>query len=305
MIKVELPPDIKQEQMEKIESKIILEFIRHGKRDKDDLRPDEEISLNQEGRQMSQEKGQILNPQARVSRAWGSQLKRAQETALLVMLPETNIDSDVNNFDELLIQKQGIKKLIIDKRLGYDLSGDSGKESIEAFKEKKYISHVIEKSDQLAIEMGDKISTTYTRHAANIAEIISRYSILGNNFNRLCSKQKDKYGQSRYEKFGDQLERYLGTHSGITEFFLAKIIEKINGIEKREEFINSLGGGFKETEGMRVEIINKGNEQRILICYKIEGEDKELSITKKILEEIIEDKNIFEKEVDNQIIHNE
>lgn len=183
--------------------------------------------------------------------------------------------------------------------MGYDLSGPSGGESLKAFEEKKYIPHIIEKSDQLALETGDKISTTYTRHAGNLAEIIYRYYKIGNNFNHLVSKQNSKYDQF----VGNQLERYLGTHSGITEFFLAKIIEKTEGLEKRDEFIKFLGNGFKETEGMKVEIIKNGKEEKILIHYGINGISKEISINKELLTDIIKEREKFDSLVD-EVVNN-
>lgn len=293
MFKLEKAHEIEK----KIRTKVILEFMRHAKRDKDDPNPDEEIRLNEEGRKMSKKKGEILSPQKNVSLAWGSQFKRAQETSLHAMLQEIGVDDSLEEMDAEISkhQKYG-KKIIVDKRLGYDLSGSSGGESLKAFKEKRYIPYVIEKSDQLSIKAGDKISTTYTRHAGGLAEIIYRYSQVGNNFNCLVSEKKDKY-----ERFGNQLERYLGTHSGIQEFFLAKVIEKNEGIEKRNNFIKLLGGGFKETEGMRVEIINDENEQEITIYYQLGGKNEKLVVEKKLLEEIIEERNAFEKKVNENI----
>lgn len=278
-----------------IETRVVLEFFRHGKRDKDDTKSDVEIRLNQEGRQMSKDKGRELKPQAEVSLALGSQLQRAQETSLRVMLPEIDSDASLEEINEIIRQEQKVgKKLIVDSRLGYNLSGSSGKESTKAFEEKRYLSHMIEQSDQLAIEMKDGISSTYIRHAGDIAEIIYRYLKIGNNFNRIVVKQKNKY-----DKLGNQLERYLGTHSGITEMFLAKIIERIMGMRDRDEFIRSLNGGFKETEGMRVEIINDGNEQKINTQYQINGNIENLIIDKQILESIINERAEFEEKIIN------
>lgn len=286
-------PEQNMEGEKVIETKIVLEFMRHGKRDKDDPRPDEKVRLNQEGRQMAQDKGRELNPQAEVAVAWGSQLERAQETSLHAMLPEIDVNASLEEMEELIAEEQKVgKKLVVDARLGYDLSGPSGEESLKAFKEGRYLSHMIEKSDQLAIEMNDKISTTYIRHAGNLAELIYRYSKIGNNFNRIASEQKGKYDQ-----FGNQLERYLGTHSGITELFLAKVMEKNGGTEKRDEFIKSLGNGFKETEGMRVEISNTGKGQKILIQYEINGKKEELTIDEELLKRIIQERKEFEEKV--------
>ena len=48
-------PETGREQ-ERLETKIVLEFIRHGERDKPDPRPDEDIRLNSHGIQASKKK---------------------------------------------------------------------------------------------------------------------------------------------------------------------------------------------------------------------------------------------------------
>lgn len=148
--------------------------------------------------------------------------------------------------------------------------------------------HLIEKSDQRAIETNDKESSTYTRFAGNIAEILDRYAKIGDNFNRIVSKT------DKYEKFGNQLERYLGTHQGVAECFLAKALEKIEDIEKRDEFVKAVGGGFGESEGIHIEIINSGNEQKIKIDYEINGSKESMEIDRSVLEGIIDERKEFE-----------
>ena len=288
MFKEKLPS---AEEEREIQSKVVLEFMRHGKRDKDDQNPDAEIRLNEEGRIMSQKKGKSLSPQKEVSLAWGSQLRRAQETAIRAMLPEIDVGDSLEDIEQLIVDEQKVgKKLIVDPRLGYNLSGPSGKETYRAFKEGRYIPYVVEESDQAAITMNDKVSTTYLRHAGNIAEIISRYAKIGKNFNQIVTKKEDEY-----KKYDNRMERYLGTHSGILEFFLIKVKEKVEGIDGRDEFIKYLGDGFKETEGMRVEIINVGSDQQILVHFTAEGKDEEILIDDQLLDSIIEERAEFEK----------
>jgi N-formylglutamate amidohydrolase len=281
-----------QEQEKQIETKIILEFMRHGKKEDDKTKTDEEIRLTEQGRVMAKEKGESLNPQAGVALAWGSPKKRTQETALHAMLPDISINQTLEEIEEFISKEQKYgKKLVVDERLSFEIDGPEGKEMIEAFKAGRYLQYLVNESDRRAIDLKDEISSTYSRFAGNIAEIIHRYSVIGNNFNNIASKKDD------YEKFGNQLERYLGSHQGVVEGFVAKVLEETEGNEKRDEFINSLGSGFTETEGIRVEVVNTGKDQKIIINYKINEQNKSLEISKELLEKIIKDRHEFEKKI--------
>lgn len=281
-----------------VETKIILEFMRHGEKDPNKTEPiqtDEEVRLTEKGRKMAQDKGKEFDPQSEVSLAWGSPKQRTQETALHAMLPEISENATLEEMKEIIKEEQKVgKKIAEDSRLSFTLEGPAGKEMLQAFKEGKYLQFLIESSDKRAIELGDKISSTYFRYAGNIAEILNRYTKVGDNFNKIASSKDD------YEKFGNQLERYLVTHQGVAEGFVAKVLEKTQGAEKRDEFINSVGGGFKETEGIHVEINNKGDEQEISITYSLNGNKETVKIDKELLEEIIEDRKMFEKEVNKE-----
>jgi hypothetical protein len=208
------------------------------------------------------------------------------------MLPDINKDANPEEIEEIISREQKIgKKFIEDERLDFNFNGPEGKEIDEAFDEETFLRFLVEKSDKRAIELQDKESSTYSRFAGNIAEIISRYSAIGDSFNRIASNKDD------YKKFGNQMERYLGTHQGVVEGFVAKVLEKTQGVEKRNEFIDSLGNGFKETEGIRIEVINKGAEQKIIVNLKINGKTESLEINRDLIEDIINERNEFEKHI--------
>lgn len=275
-----------------VETKVILEFMRHSKKESDETKTDEEARLTEEGRKMAQERGMSLEPQKEVSLAWGSPKQRTQETALHVMLPEIDENMTLEEMKETIAQEQKIGgKIKEDLRLNFDVSGPEGKEMFEAFKEGKYLQYLIEKSDQRAIELKDKVSSSYARYAGNIAEIVSRYTKIGNNFNRIASQKED------YEEFGNQLERYITTHQGVVEGFLAKVLEEKEGVEKRDEFIKALGKGFKELQGIHVEIINDGSQQKIRIDYTVNDKAESVEIDNELLEKIIKDRADFEEQV--------
>lgn len=142
------------------------------------------------------------------------------------------------------------------------------------------------------------------RHAGNISEILERYIRIGNNFNKLVSKANEK----EREEYGNRLERYLGSHQGVLETFILKILEKTQGKEKRDEYIKAIGDGFKETQGFRVEIVNVGDEQKILLTYETpdksgneDFKEETIEIDKNLIGEIIEERKKFEKEVERNV----
>ena len=277
---------------EKIKTKIILEFMRHGEKESDKTKSDEEVRLTEKGRMMAKEKGEEIDPQKEVALAWGSPKKRTQETAFRAMLPDIDPNASLEEIEEIIKEEQKFgRKLIVDERLGFDLNGPMGQEMFAAFKEGKYLQYLINESDKRAIELGDDTSSSYLRYAGNISEIINRYAKIGDNFNRIASKD------GKYEEFGNQLERYLATHQGVAEGFVAKILEETQGPEKRDEFISSVGSGFKETEGIHLEIQNNGNHQEITITYQINGNKETITVSRDLIENIIKDREDFEKKI--------
>ena len=196
------------EDEKEITTKIILEFMRHGDKEIDKSKADEEIRLSQKGRMQAIEKGKELNPQAEVSLAWASPKKRTQETAYHVILAkEENINPDdsLEEMENTISQELKVgKKIIQDKRLNLGSNGSLRKELLDAYKNGQYIEFLVEKSDQRAIDLGDRISSSYSRFAGNTAEIIYRYIKIANNFHRLAGNT------DKCEEYGNQLERYLG-----------------------------------------------------------------------------------------------
>ncbi len=310
----------------KIETKIILEFMRHGEKEIDpntsDIDPsksDKEICLTPKGREQVNVKGRKINSNARISVALGSSRRRAKETSARVMLANENMPEnasleEINDMIDKKFQNEqmldrdynyGIKskKIIEDKRLDFNAYGPVGKEEHQAMFRGEYFQYLVKESDKRAVELSDKESTTYLRYAGNISEILQRYIKIGNNFNKLVSKASE----NEREKYSNRLERYLGSHQGVLEPFVLKILEKTQGKEKRDEYIEAVGSGFKETQGFRVEIINNSEDQKIVLTYEVpnnNGDDPEketLEIDKKLIEEIIEERKKFEEEVERSV----
>jgi len=277
-----------------VKTKVILEFMRHGEKETSKDKPNPELRLTEKGRRQADEKGKKLEPHPERAIAWGSPRKRTRETALRVMLAEKGLkpDASLDDIEEMIKQEIKVgRKAGIDERLNYDFNGPAGKEVTEAYKNKKLLYFLVNESDKRALELNDTESTTYTRLAGNISEIIFRYLKVADNFNRLASENE------RYKKFGGQLERYLGTHLGVVESFIAKVLEKTKGRKERDKFVEALNNqGFKETQGIKVEINNLGKEQEILLTYELNEDKKEsIKIDEELLREIIEERRSFEQ----------
>jgi len=311
MFKEKFLPVERKEAEKNVETKVVLEFMRHGKKEIDPSKSDDrEIRLSEEGRKMADEKGEKINPDAKISVAWGSPRKRTQETSGRAMFAGENLPQDasleeMNGMIEEKFQNEQMldkdypygvksKKIIEDERLGFNAHGPVGKEEDDA---PNFFQYIVDKSDSRAVELGDKESSTYLRYAGNIFEILQRYIKIGNNFNKLVSKSNGS------EEYGNRLERYLGSHQGVLEPFILKILEKTQGKEKRNEYIKAIGDGFHETHGFRVEITNNGGDQKILLTYETpnnngdDSKEETLEIDKKLIEEIIEERNEFEEKV--------
>jgi len=290
-------PEKNLESKEKPSSKIVLEIFRHGEKEYRKDVPNKELRLTPIGRYQAAIKGKEIEPQPDVAVAIGSPRRRTQETAGRVMLakkdeitPEMSLE-EIEKFIELE-SKYG-KKIISDPRLDYSLEGPLGKKMEENFKIGRCLQYIAYESDKDAIELKDKKSSTYSRAAGNVAEIIKKYTKIAANFDKIVKKNPEKY-----KKYNNQMERYLGSHLGVTELFLIKILEKIKGTEYRNKFIESLDNGFRETEGFRVEINNTSQGPKIEIKYKMNDKNESMEISPKIIDEIIKERDELEKKIE-------
>ena len=70
----------------------------------------------------------------------------------------------------------------------------------------------------------------------------------------------------------------------------------------KDEFVRSVGSGFAETEGVHIEIVNRGTDQTIRMTYGVKdphnGDRKEtIDIGADVLKKIIEDREKFDMQV--------
>lgn len=254
-------------------AKIELHFFRHSIREKDPNKPNNDQLLTPEGRQLAKQKS---SPDTNIeqSLAWGSPRPRAQETAGLIM---AGAEADITGQETLAELKnkldQSLKlgsKIGIDERLNFndDVTTPYGKEFNEAFKKGKFLRFLVEKSDQLGKELNDPEAGTYSRMAGQIAEIIKKYLAIAPQWEKLVRDESKNYS--------NKLERFLGSHQGVLESFLAKVIELTKGAAVRDEFVVAVNSqGFDFVEGLNVEIKNNDqSEPEVHITFQKEKNGK-------------------------------
>jgi hypothetical protein len=286
----------KQAEIEKpLETEVKLEIFRHSKKENAPEKPNMEVRLTPEGRELAREKGKTFNPNINVSVAGASPFDRTAETAMLIMganEEKIKVDDSLAEMDKKIAEEIKFgKKIFRDERLGLDLVNNK-EEGMAAIKAGNYMDWLANRSDEKAILMGDVESTTYLRQAGNVAYFVDRYSKIGNNFNKLAA-EKNKEG----EEFPNHLERYIGTHQNVAEAFVAEVIKFQDSPEAQQKFVKDIKNCWPETEGISLRIINKGPEQSILLSYKDQGEPKEIDLKSETVQKIISRRETFEEGV--------
>ena len=269
----------------KKETKIDLHFFRHSIKSSDQVSAsDSGVLLSDAGRVLSKEKAftDVNHNQAMV---FGTSRLRTQETGALVMAGESPDITGDETLDEL---KEKINKdlkigsrIAVDNRLNFmdDESTPLGKKLHEAIARKEYLKFIVEESDKVAKETGDTSGANYSRKAADIARVIQKYITISPRWSGIVNDKSEKYTPV--------LERYLGTHQGMQESFIAKLLEKTDGVAARDAFVASLGNvGFDYIEGFEVKIsTNPNGEISVDASYK--SKDPKISFNKRIPKALI------------------
>ncbi|HEY5221310.1 MAG TPA: histidine phosphatase family protein [Candidatus Paceibacterota bacterium] len=255
------------EAQEPYSSRIELSFMRHAQKEKAPEKRDEDILLSPTGREQAMAKDRAANVDQAV--AFGTSRKRTRETAALAMAGgEDDIagDETLEELQEKLDTDLKVgSKIGIDERLNFvlDETTEFGKEGYDAFNKGEYLKFLVENSDALAEKLGDKDSTTYSRAASKIAQVIEKYVQIAPQWDKLVNKEDSAYSET--------LERFLSSHQGILECFLAKVIEQTKGKKERDEFVELLGNqGFGFAEGFKTDIVMRDGKPEIDISYRKE-----------------------------------
>lgn len=278
------------ENNEKKNSKILLHFFRHSIKESDNVGShDFGVKLSEEGRKLAKENS-FNSKNLNQSVAFGSKRIRAQETTGFVMAGSKDDITGSESLEELKEKlntnmKVG-SKIGVDDRLNFNDSRDTplGEKQYEAYDRGEYLKFIIEESDRVTKETGDKSKGNYSHKAAEIARIVGKYLKIGPNWNKLVADEGKGYT--------DTLERFMGTHQGMCESFLSKVIEKTDGLEERNNFMKAIGTqGFGYVEGFNTLIETINGIQHLKVSFNKETQDGKYTFEKvvpvHILQEII------------------
>ncbi len=324
---------------EQIATEVRLQIFRHGiKAAKGEGQGDKDIVLSEQGREGARAKaiaGGELN-----ALAYGSPRVRSQETAAYVMSgsgldsldgikKELMFERDISRDKNFTITEDTFKtftkgsskmenplqqtRVAVDERLDFneDDKSEYGKKFYADFAAGKYLPFLFNESDAYAKEVGDTEGSTYSRFAGNVAEIIEKYYTASDAWNKIKNRPDD--GKSE-EYIGATLNRLLGTHAGVGECFLGKLIEKMKGPEEKEKFLHLfdvkngdkvVNNGFDYVEGFDVRIKQEGTDKKIFISYKKDLPDNtqyvfEEEVPKKVIDELVEEGNLS-KQVNQKV----
>jgi broad specificity phosphatase PhoE len=279
-------PKFESQETKEVSSEIALKFFRHSIKENDKTKHDAEIRLTEEGRDLARSN---YDPETKNAVAFGSSRKRAQETAGLIM-SGSEAESLEKMEEELNKDLNYGSKLGVDKRLDFNSADESeyGKKLLESFFGGTYLKFLTEKSDSLARELGQEKAETYSFMASQIGEIVQKYFKAADAWGKLLDDQPDKYDSNK-------LERFLGTHQGVSESFLAKVIEKTKGVAERDRLVEVLNQrGFDYNEGFEVDIKGSGDNKTVRIAYRKELPSGEIysfneELPNEVLDEIVEE----------------
>ena len=273
--------------------RVVLHLFRHGQAERDPNKSNQAFELSDAGRQQALGKSKLISDNYNLDQsvAFGSPRIRAQQTAGFAMAGET-VDAITGDesLDELK-QKidEGIKvgsKIGVDPRLDFYLDKNTpfGREAYEAvFITQDYMRFLVNRSDKLAIETGDQKASTYSRQASDVAKIVNKYIQVGERWNQLVES-------GAYED--PKLERFLGSHGGVVESFLLKVVERVKGVLERDKLLMLMPHQFDYTEGIDVTLVGHGPEQTIHIVFrKIDPQnpDRNFEFNEDVPREIIEE----------------
>jgi len=289
---------------------IRLEFFRHDKKEtKKEEQPNETVRLTKEGRVHATKAGNSQDPHSEVAIIYASPRQRSQETAYRHMFAtEPNITNEMSLEDiqamidaELVAQgglnKGQLKKEIITDHLNFqwDTSTPLGAEVEEHYIQKKdALLFVWQSSDRRAHELHDLTSTTYSRAAGNIAELVLKYVKILPRWEQIVKNHPEKY-----KEFKNELQRFFGSHQSVTECFLMKVIEKTQGKEAVLKFFAHLPNknGFDFSEGFTFSIESMQDGQPNLL---IRFHDQTWNIQVSMIDEMIRERDELNQSIMEQ-----
>jgi hypothetical protein len=206
-----------------------------------------------------------------------------------------------NQIEDLIQEMSGTNARVrVDNRLNFvdDKHAPLGSLLQQAYVDAVYLRTIVEESNQIAIAQGGEYTATYTGKAAQVADMFNDYFKAAARLREVSKKvqadQAEKHGEDLVQSSSD-FERFLGSHQGLLESFMLKVVENTEGVEARDELMGSLGaGGFDESEGFDVTITELGGVvtgELVYVNKRPEAlvQTKTIALTQELLEGIIEE----------------
>lgn len=278
-----------------VKSRIELDMFRHSMKEKKDPEggnDDSKIALTPEGRLFAMEQG---SDGGDTSLVYSSGRDRTSETGLYKMAGgNEEITGKEEGLAELLEKVDSElnigSRLGTDKRLDFHLLDPKESKYVEKLYEKfgegKFLEFLVYQSDALAKETGDDESFTYKKAVQNIGGILKKYLKVSDRWDDIVQNDdKEKYSTNT-------LKRFLATHQGVSECFLAEVIKQRLGQEKLDIFINILdNAGFDFVEGYKIDIetLNNGEKNIRVIFSKDLDDNKKFEVN-----EVFSEKEILD-----------
>lgn len=186
--------------------------------------------------------------------------------------------------------------LQFDQRLSVEMKSSAGLQIAKAREENRLLEWIVQESDAYVLDQHDKVGGSYSRMAANIARMIKAQLARADGWDMRARSNR----LARPEQ-----ENYWAADSGITEAFLAKVIQKTSGTAHRNKFIAALGNnGFEPTEGFEVAISNfKGKKVIDVLFKKIDKTGESVfsfrqRISPELLDKIIEEETELKQTIE-------
>jgi hypothetical protein len=280
---------------------ILLRFFRHDEKEKATgggaRAGDEVVRLTLKGREHATEAGKTRDPHPEVGVAYGSPRERSSEAALRQLLANEEIapEDTLEDIREKVGKHIKVgKKDIVSGNLNFNWNGS------EEFNRTAYarvlgprdsLVFLREESDDLVKKVGDMESTSYSRAAGNVAELVQKYLDILPQWERIAAEKPELYAQ-----FKNEMQRFLGSHQDVLEPFLMKVIEKMDGPEGLEKFFKSLPdkNGLSYSQGFSVNISSDNNGDPTI---KLTYDGNEWALKPELIEELIKERDALNQDV--------
>ena len=274
----------------------LLHIFRHGKKaGGNDVSQEEDLvmPLKPEGKMESIAHGKEID---RLPDSWsiavGSSRLRAQETAAFTrgaMNPDLVGDESLTEVQEHLGETLPGQKVWTDKRLDMPfVKGETPEfdDLLAASNRGEYLA----RSYELFEAAGEgRNATTYGRQVHNIASLIFRQG----EINKKIAERRAHEGAG--SETPEAIERFMGTHGGITESFLSEFIQRTKGETQAERFRKLFPQGFSYNEGMDVRIVSDAGvgEPSVRVTMNVDSPEEPYTLDETVplsmIKSIVED----------------